>query len=174
MRITIKTKLGLAFATVIALSGITAWLGVSNLSSLNETMEALLAGPVERIQMALGLSTDLLLAIRAEKNLLLAGSNTEEKARSDAELLKQREVFGTRLDKLDAVASVEGKSKARSGSPRCVPHDSNGSRPMTRSAALCGTTRWLTRSRCRSVLAGSSSPSRRGRSVGTSICSNNS
>jgi methyl-accepting chemotaxis protein len=51
MRITVKTKLGLAFAAVIVLSGITAWLGISNLSSLNTTMEDLVVGPVQRIRL---------------------------------------------------------------------------------------------------------------------------
>ncbi len=111
MRITVKTKLGLAFATVIVLSGVTAWLGVSNLASLNSTMDGLLSGPVERIQMAQELQVDLLLAIRAEKNLLLAGTNAEERTRFDAELLKQREVFAAQLDKVDSLATVEGKKR---------------------------------------------------------------
>jgi methyl-accepting chemotaxis protein len=109
MRITIKTKLGLAFAMVIALSGATAGLGISNLSSLNMTMESVLAGPVEHIQMAQQLNMDLMLAVRAEKNLILAEGNVEEKASFDAELVKQREIFGTALEKLDAVATVEGR-----------------------------------------------------------------
>ncbi|MEA2725792.1 MAG: methyl-accepting chemotaxis protein [Acetobacteraceae bacterium] len=111
MRFTIKTKLGLAFAAVIALSGATAWLGVSNLASMNDTMERLLAGPVERIQAVEDLHITLLLTIRAEKNLLLAGGNIEGRTRYDAELLKQRESFGTRLDKLEAIATVEGKKR---------------------------------------------------------------
>ncbi|MDR3737769.1 MAG: methyl-accepting chemotaxis protein, partial [Terracidiphilus sp.] len=109
MRITVKLKLGLAFATIIVLSGITAWLGVSNLSSLNETMESTLAGPVERLQLAQTLNIDLLMAIRAEENLLLAGSNTDDRARYDSEILRQREVFATHLDKLETLASEEGK-----------------------------------------------------------------
>jgi methyl-accepting chemotaxis protein len=111
MRISVKTKLGLAFAMVIALSGITASLGIVNLSSLNDTMGAVLAGPVERIQMARDLGTDLLLAVRAEKNLLLAGNNAAEKATFDAELVKQRGVFAAQLDKLDTVATAEGKRR---------------------------------------------------------------
>src|SRR5580704_2591843 len=100
MRITVKLKLALAFATVITLSGITAWLGITNLASLNETMGTMLSGPVEHIQMAQDLHSDLLLAIRNEKNLLLAGSNAADRTRFDAELLKQRELLGAQLDKL--------------------------------------------------------------------------
>ena len=93
MRITIKNKLIMAFVTVIALSAIIAWLGISNLGSLNQTMQLLLSGPVERVQLASDLSKDLLLAIRAEKNLLLAGTNTEQRARYDTELVKEREAY---------------------------------------------------------------------------------
>jgi methyl-accepting chemotaxis protein len=111
MRITVKTKLGLAFAAVIVLSGITAWLGISNLSSLNTTMEDLVVGPVQRIQLAQELSNDLLLVIRAEKNLIIAGSNTEERARYDQEIVKLRDLYAVRLEKIDAIATVEGKKR---------------------------------------------------------------
>jgi methyl-accepting chemotaxis protein len=111
MRITVKAKLGAAFATVIVLSGITAWLGISSLGSLNTTTDALLAGPVERIQLARDLDMDLLLAIRAEKNLLLAGTNAGERTGFDSELLKQREVLAAGIDKLDALATAEGKRR---------------------------------------------------------------
>jgi methyl-accepting chemotaxis protein len=57
------------------------------------------------------LHTDLLLAIRAEKNVLLAGTNAADRARFDAELLKQRDALGTQLEKIDAAATVEGKRR---------------------------------------------------------------
>jgi methyl-accepting chemotaxis protein len=112
MRITIKTKLGLAFATVITLSGFTAWLGISSLASLNSTMQGVLASPVERVQMAQTLSVDLLLAIRAEKNLLLDAANVEAREKYDGEMMKQRDVFAGQLDALFANATtVEGKRR---------------------------------------------------------------
>jgi methyl-accepting chemotaxis protein len=111
MRITVKTKLAVAFAVVIALSGLTAWLGVGNLASLNETMQGLLDGPVERIQTVQNLRIDLLMTIRAEKNLILAGANVEAKARYDAEILAERQMFAARFDRLDAVATAEGKRR---------------------------------------------------------------
>jgi methyl-accepting chemotaxis protein len=111
MRFTIKLKLVLAFATVIILSGITAWLGVSNLAALNTTMENLMAGPVARMQLAQNLNTDLLLAVRAEKNLLLSAADPDARASYDAELLKRRDAFVTLLDKVDALATVEGKKQ---------------------------------------------------------------
>jgi methyl-accepting chemotaxis protein len=55
------------------------------------------------------LNNILLSAIRAEKNLILAGANVEERARYDGEVLRFRDVFAARLDKLDAMATPEGK-----------------------------------------------------------------
>ncbi len=111
MRITIKMKLAATFAVIIILSGITAWLGISNLTSLNVTMENVLSGPVERTQVAQDLYANLLLTIRAEKNLLLAGTDVDAKARYDAEDLRQRETLGTQLDKLEGMATAEGKKR---------------------------------------------------------------
>ncbi len=53
MRITIKLKLALAFAVVIVLSGITAWLGVSSLAALNETIDHVFAVDVARLRVVL-------------------------------------------------------------------------------------------------------------------------
>jgi methyl-accepting chemotaxis protein len=111
MRFTIKTKLGLTFAVVLALAAVTAWLGVSNLASLSATMDEVLSGPVERVQLVQELNKTLLLAMRAEKNLLLAGSNNEARANFDAELLKQRDASAALLDKVEAIASAEGKKR---------------------------------------------------------------
>jgi methyl-accepting chemotaxis protein len=109
MRISVKLKLGLTFGTVIVLSAITAWLGISNLASLDDTMESLLAGPVARIDIAQDLNGILLSAIRAEKNLILAGANADDRARYDAEIVRHRTVFAPRLDQLEALATPEGK-----------------------------------------------------------------
>ena len=109
MRMTIRSKLGLAFATVIVLSAATAWLGIRNLAALNETMEDVLTVHVGRMQMAQNLRPDLLEVVRAEKNLLLAGA--EQRAPADAELLKQSEVFGQRIDTLYPIASANGKKR---------------------------------------------------------------
>jgi methyl-accepting chemotaxis protein len=109
MRCSVKLKLGVTFGSVIMLSAITAWLGIANLASLDATMESVLAGPVERIQLAQDLSNVLLSAIRAEKNLILAGANLDDRARQEAEMIKTREVFAAQIDKLDALATPEGK-----------------------------------------------------------------
>jgi len=109
MRVTVKAKLALAFGVVLILAAIVAFLGVANLASLNATMDGLLDGPVERTKLAQDLGSDLLLAVRAEKNLVLEGTSGEARTRFDAELLKQRDGFAGRLDRLDGLATADGR-----------------------------------------------------------------
>jgi methyl-accepting chemotaxis protein len=111
MRITIKTKLATTFATVIALSGAMAWLAIGNLAALNMTMTNLLSGPVEWVQMAARLETGLLLAVRAEKNMLLTAAEPEATARWEADMVQKRTDFAAQLEKFDAIATVEGKKR---------------------------------------------------------------
>jgi methyl-accepting chemotaxis protein len=49
MRITIKLKLGLAFAAVILLSMLTAAFGISTLGALDTSIGEVRRGPVERV-----------------------------------------------------------------------------------------------------------------------------
>ena len=108
MRITVKLKLGLAFATVILLSAITAWLGIHNLASLNTTLDGIVEGPAQRVILSLELSEQLLAIVRAEKNLNL--SDSKEQADSfEAELNRLRTDFVTRIEQAQASASTEGR-----------------------------------------------------------------
>lgn len=116
MRITIKTRLGLAFATVIILSGISAGLAISNLSSLNARLDGVVQVPAQRIVMSLQMSTELLEIVRAEKNLDLA-ENKEQADGFEVELGKLRPDFAARLDKSEGSAS---RSASQCG-PQCVP-----------------------------------------------------
>src|ERR1035438_6400216 len=98
MRITIKTKLGLAFAVVIVLSAVTAWFGISNLASLNATLDRVVQGPAQRVILSQEMSEQLLAIVRAEKNLNL--SNTAEEGDSfTTELATLRPDFTAKLDK---------------------------------------------------------------------------
>ncbi|MDC7788920.1 methyl-accepting chemotaxis protein [Rhodoplanes tepidamans] len=108
MRFTIKLKLALAFTTIIVLSGVTAWLGIANLSSLDATLERMADGPVKRMQMSLELNNNLLALVRAEKNLVMA-STKEEVQTYDAEIAKDRQQLISRVEKADETASVQNK-----------------------------------------------------------------
>jgi methyl-accepting chemotaxis protein len=61
--------------------------------------------------MAQELDTGLLLGIRAEKNLLLAADNAQERAVHEANMLKERDRYEAMLGKLEAIASADGKAK---------------------------------------------------------------
>ena len=110
MRITIKLKLALAFATIIILSTLTAGLGISSLGTLNGSFQTMVQGPVQRLQIAEELYADLLLVVRAEKNMVLAKTPVDI-ANYDNEIGQLRQELIARLDKGEAIASVEGKPK---------------------------------------------------------------
>jgi methyl-accepting chemotaxis protein len=71
MRLTIKTKLIAAFATVIVLSAISMAIALLNLGALNTSFSAAMEGNVKRIQLAAELEAATLKVARDEKNLIL-------------------------------------------------------------------------------------------------------
>ena len=50
MRFTIKQKLASTFAAIILLSGIAAWVGTNGLATIDDSMKAVLNGPVNRLE----------------------------------------------------------------------------------------------------------------------------
>ena len=108
MRVTVKLKLGLAFATVIILSAMTAWLGISNLSSLNARLDWVLQGPTQRIVESLRLSTELVEAVRAERDLILATTKAQADG-FETEINRLRSDFVARVDNLQSTATAEYK-----------------------------------------------------------------
>jgi len=110
MRATIKLKLALTFTLIILLCATMAWLGISSLATLNASMDDLVQGPVQRVEVAGELSRDLLLIVRAEKNMVMADT-PEQTGRFDAEIAQLRTQFLARLEKLQSIASPEGKKK---------------------------------------------------------------
>ena len=108
MRFSIKLKLGLTFALVIVLAGVTAWLGINNMESLNATLDKLVNGEVKRLETSLRLNGRLLELARAEKNLVLATSK-EEIALYESQLNKDGQALLTDLEAAEATASAQGK-----------------------------------------------------------------
>jgi methyl-accepting chemotaxis protein len=108
MRVTVKLKLGLAFAAIILLSAMTAGLGISSLASLDTTLDGILSGPMLRLQLAEELATDVFVVIRAEKNLML--SDTKEEAdKYDRWIAEADKAVEARLEKAEALSTAEGK-----------------------------------------------------------------
>jgi methyl-accepting chemotaxis protein len=110
MRVSIKLKLGLAFAAVILLSAVMAGFGISSLSSLNASLDGIVQGPVQRTKLTDELATDVLRLVRAEKNLILADGK-DQIERYDGEINKLREGLSTRIDRAVSTASAENRPK---------------------------------------------------------------
>ena len=110
MRFTIKLKLAVTFTVIILLAGGMAWVGVNGLGSLNTSLDNLIKGPVARVELGGELERAMLRTIRAEKNLVL--SDTPEQIRTyDGNLSRERAGFTSQLEKLESIASTEGKHK---------------------------------------------------------------
>jgi len=77
MRITIKLKLALAFAFLIALVGAMGALAISNLSSLQGAITYLVQGPANDLNNVRGLSTAFLNGLRYEKNIVMSNDRDE-------------------------------------------------------------------------------------------------
>src|SRR5436305_6562803 len=110
MRIAVKTKLGLAFAAVIALSAVTAVIGVNYLASLNDTIDRILQGPVRRVALENLLYNDLIAISRAERSVL-AAPNEQMAKHYDDEIVDGRKVLQARTNELEAIGSEEERRK---------------------------------------------------------------
>ncbi|PIO97079.1 methyl-accepting chemotaxis protein, partial [Pleomorphomonas carboxyditropha] len=108
MRITIKLKLALSFALVVAMLIALAVLSIANLSKLNSSLTDLIYGPALRLEYALGASGSLAESVRQQKNALLS-TGSEEMAdyyeKSDAAFAAVRDVVTKGL----AIADPDGK-----------------------------------------------------------------
>jgi methyl-accepting chemotaxis protein len=110
MRFTIKARLAAAFAAILILSAVSAWLGISSLSSVNEQVKAVVNGPAARSVMTLEMGSKLSLMARTEKNLILENSEPAMKAYVDR-LKGERAAFLALFDRRRQVATVEGGKK---------------------------------------------------------------
>ena len=110
MRFTIKLKLGLAFGLVICLLIGAAGYGILGLASMNDTMTALIDGPVARVHLAGDVRAQLLEIIRNEKNIILDTDATKLQT-YDSEIVQGRQNFESLLDQGDQISTAEGKAK---------------------------------------------------------------
>ena len=92
MRFTIKLKLGLAFAAVILISGLMTAFSISNLGSLNDAITRLVDGPAANLRESNDLANAVLLATRAEKNLIMNGNASEIQGYVDTVLTNRGEI----------------------------------------------------------------------------------
>jgi methyl-accepting chemotaxis protein len=108
MRLTIKTKLAVAFGMMILMLLGTSGFAIMQLSSLNRAISVLVDGPAARLELAQEADTYQLQASRAQKSFILAPNANEMasvKGRGDA----ARQSLLEALKKGEAIASSENK-----------------------------------------------------------------
>jgi len=110
MRFTIKLKLGLAFAfLIILLAGTTAY-SIISLGSLNDAMQNMTRGPVQRLELAQNIDIAMLQNIRQQKNLLAASTPADIQAARDKGDTARGELNHA-LDTALAIATEQGKPR---------------------------------------------------------------
>jgi methyl-accepting chemotaxis protein len=85
MRLTINLKLGLAFAGIVLIAAAAMLSVISRLAAVNTAMAEVLHGPAQRAEMEQHLDAELRELVRAENNLLLAGT-PQDADKFDAEI----------------------------------------------------------------------------------------
>jgi methyl-accepting chemotaxis protein len=110
MRFTIKARLAAAFAAVLILTAISAWLGISSLGSVNDQVRAVVDGPAARTKLTLQMTNVLSVMARTEKSLILETDDQSKKA--EIERLKaERATFKEIFDHRRQLATEDGRKK---------------------------------------------------------------
>ena len=89
MRATIKLKMGMTFAVLLALMTGVVWMGISRMAALDSAITALIHGPVKRLEIAQSFVNKANIVVRQEKNLALTDDPVQMR-QVDAELLAAR------------------------------------------------------------------------------------
>ncbi|GAA0580250.1 methyl-accepting chemotaxis protein [Rhizomicrobium electricum] len=110
MRFTIKLKLAVTFGLIATMLLVAAFVAVNSLSSLNDTLKSMIAGPVERMNVALNIHDSFMDIARTQKNMILE-SDAQEIRGYDEKLTKLRSEVDEFITRGDAIASEKGKLK---------------------------------------------------------------
>ena len=110
MHLTIKARLAAAFAAILLLSALSAYLGITSLGSVNDEVRAVVDGPAARSKLTLQMAGELSKMARTEKNLIL--ENNEQAMKGYVETLKtEREKFKEIFDHRHQIATEEGQNR---------------------------------------------------------------
>ena len=110
MRFTIKLKLGLAFALLIALLLGATSVGMLSIGSLNKSFDHVMGGPVAHLADVQALDGAFLRIARAERDMILADNKAEAEPFA-ADIARERQAFQELLRKSEADATAEAKPK---------------------------------------------------------------
>ncbi len=109
MRFTVKAKMAAAFGATVILSIVAGGVAYTKLSALNDAIEVVGKGEARRLEMAEEMKSHFLLALRAEKNMLLAADD-EQITDYAAEAFKELDAAGAIRTDVRALASDHGKA----------------------------------------------------------------
>ncbi|MDB5461449.1 MAG: methyl-accepting chemotaxis sensory transducer [Caulobacteraceae bacterium] len=105
MRFTIKLKLGLAFALMIALLAAATVLGMAGLNALNRSFDEVMSGPVAHTANVQELDGEFLRIARAERDMILAEGKAEATPFAN-DIAHERQMFQDLLQKSESSASA--------------------------------------------------------------------
>ncbi len=112
MRLTIKTKLAATFVTVVAMSAVGMIMGIQNLGALNESLDHIVEGNVQRTQIANDINTRSVRVVRDEKNLILT-SNDEDFATFANRIETEKAAIAEQTKKLYDLSSEVGRPRVQ-------------------------------------------------------------
>jgi len=107
MRFTITARLAAAFGVVLLLGAVSAFLGVTNLGTVNESFEKTLNGPVKRVVLYQELRKDLVQLAVLEKELALQSDDGKMKEVVER-ISAQRVVIQGEINALREIATEQG------------------------------------------------------------------
>ncbi|HVI88277.1 MAG TPA: methyl-accepting chemotaxis protein [Dongiaceae bacterium] len=110
MRLTIKAKLGITFTVVIVLSAVMAAFGISGLATLRDSVDNLVDGPAQKVELAENISFKMASMVGTEKDMIMA-DNEQQVADFSGRLPKMRQDLLEQESKLHDLSSEEGRQK---------------------------------------------------------------
>ncbi|MGA0601945.1 methyl-accepting chemotaxis protein [Caulobacter sp. KR2-114] len=110
MRLTIKLKLAAAFGMLVLLLAGATTFGIVELNRINDAEGAVIQGPVARLRNAEEMNIALLQIVQGEKAMAIS-DNAQDDIAESAAIDVQIKAFNDLLEKSDAIASAESKSK---------------------------------------------------------------
>jgi methyl-accepting chemotaxis protein len=113
MRFTLKAKLGATFATIVVLGGISMFVAIQNLNSLDSELNKIVDGNVKRIEIANDMSSAAYRIGRDERNHILA-TNDDVMKRLSGSMNADDASARQSIQKLRGLSDEEGKRKVDS------------------------------------------------------------
>lgn len=112
MRLTIKAKLATTFVVVVAMSAVGMFMGIQNLGSLNDSLDNIVQGNVQRVQIANDINARTLRVGRDEKNLILTANDTDFQTFADR-IETEKAAIEEQVAKLYELSSEAGKPRVQ-------------------------------------------------------------